>query len=494
MAMIRSVFSGFGLRHAAFAGTLVFAISCRVIAATAADSVQIQLLVDNGTSTSTTTSDTATSSSSSANSFFANGAPNGPLSPAANQNESPPLLGGSVLVVAGQDSGGQGATTQTRFQWKTSVPTSAIFEWGETAFYEMGRTHLPLNTAQNKDTFGYLYQEAVPGLVPGKTYAYRLTVRDENGRVSGYQGTHAVPVVTERLLPENVSAVSLRPTVTPTEKQLIIEWENPDTKDFSEVRVVRSPFGFPKDPLDGRVVYEGGAENVTDVFIGGDVNEYFYTIFAKRKDGTYSSGAVATTQGLFGGVSVKDSPSRSVQSTAELATLAAADFSVILYDANGGERVHALSETRLAVKAGERVTISVPYEKFPEVLKTILVHITPSRSAPEVIQNAAGPANNTMSFLLSVNAASTLYEATFLAPSDGGLHDVEVKILDYHTDILRNITVQNAFDVKKTEMNFQNVLKNVKSQFKSIEKPLVLAIFIILILLTLALRKIVRFF
>ncbi len=420
--------------------------------------------------------------------------PNGPLSPAANQGELPPLLDGSVLVTAGQNPNGQSPAVQTIFQWKTSAPTSAVFEWGETAFYEMGRVSLPINMAQNKDNFGYLYQEAVPGFVPGKTYSYRLTVRDENGRVSGYQGTYAVPVKPERGLPENVSAVALKPASTPTERQVLIQWENPDTKDFSEVRVVRSPFGFPKDPLDGRVVYEGGAENVTDAFVGGDAGDYFYTIFAKRKDGTYSSGAVATSRGLFGGVKTQDKPSRSTQSIAELESLAAVDFSVTLYDANGGERVHRLSETGLVVMAGEKITISAPYEKFPEVLKTILVHVTPSKSAPEAIPNAAGPANSTMSFLLSVNAASTAYEATFLAPSGGGSHDVEVKILDYHSDILRNIIAKNALNVKKPEMNFQNVLKNAKSQFKSIEKPLVLAIFIILILLTLALRKIVRFF
>ena len=489
--MTQSVFSDFGLRHVAFASVLVFVISCKVLAATAADSVQVQLLVDNGTSTSTTTSDTATSSSSSssASSFFANGMPNGPLSPAVNQSELPSLLDGNVLVSAGQSP-----NTRTVFQWKTSAPTSAVFEWGETAFYEMGRVSLPINMAQNKDNFGYLYQEAVPGFVPGKRYLYRLSVRDENGRVSGYQGTYAVPVEPERILPENVSAVVLKPVSTPTERQILIQWENPDAEDFSEVRVVRSPFGFPKDPLDGRVVYEGGAENVTDAFAVGDVSEYFYTIFAKRKDGTYSSGAVATTRGLFGGATAPDRPSRSAQSVADLAALAAADFSVTLYDANGGELVHRLSETGLVVVAGERITISAPYEKFPEVLKTILVHITPSRSAPEAIPNAAGPANSTMSFLLSVNAASTAYEATFLAPSESGSHDVEVKILDYHSDILRNITAQDALNVKKPETNLRNVLKNAKSQFKSVEKPLVLAIFITLILLTLALRKIVRFF
>ncbi len=197
---------------------------------------------------------------------------------------------------------------------------------------------------------------------------------------------------------------------------------------------------------------------------------------------------------MFGSASAPDKPSRAAQAAAELARLTAADFSVTLYDPDGGPRVHKLSETGLAVAAGEKITISAPYEKFPEVLKTILVHITPSRVASETVSNAAGPANSTMSFLLSVNAASTAYEATFLTPSEGGGHDIEVKILDYHSDVLRNITVHNALEVTKTETNLQNVLKNAKSQFSRAEKPLVLAIFITLILLTLALRKIVRFF
>lgn len=470
-----------------FLSMLLFSISCRVFAATAADSVQIQLLVDNGTSSSATTTSSATSSAST--NLFGNGMPLGPLSPAPDQATLPPLLAGNVLVTPPHIS-----DSRTIFQWKTSAPTSAILEWGETASYEVGRVAIPINTPTNKDIFGYVYRDAAAGLVPGKTYQYRLTVRDEGGRTAGYQGVYAVPIVLERLLPENVSAVSLKPFATPSEKQILIQWENPDVEDFSEVRVVRSPFGFPKDPLDGRVVYEGVAEKVVDMFATSDDWEYFYTIFAKRKDGTYSSGAVATSRGISGTVTAPDRPSRATQDVAALAAITAADFLVITYDDAGREKVHVLSEAKIPVSAGERITVSVPYEKFPEVLKTILVHVVPSRAAAENVPGAAGPAFGTMSFLLSVNAASTAYEATFLAPSEGGGHDIEVKILDYRSDILRNIVMKNALEVKKAEVNFRNVLKNAKSQFENVEKPLVLAIFIALILLTLALRKIVRFF
>ncbi len=273
--MKRSVFSGFG--YFAFVGALALMISCRAFAATAPDSVQIQLLVDNGTSTSTATPSTTESSSAAPNSSLANGAPTGPLSPAVGQNESLLLLDGNVLVTAGQ-----APDTRTLFQWKTTLPVAAIFEWGQTAFYEMGRVSVSANTSKNKDIFGFIYREFVSGLVPGKTYSYRLTVRDENGRVAGYQGTYAVPIVPELILPENVSAVSLKSVSPPTQRQILIQWKNPKVTEFSEVRVMRSPFGFPKDPLDGRVVYEGGAENVTDSFAAGDDRDYLRK--TKRRD------------------------------------------------------------------------------------------------------------------------------------------------------------------------------------------------------------------
>ncbi len=467
----------------------MFVLVCPVLAATASDNVQIRLLVDNGTSSSATSTATSTNTSSVSTSFFANGAPLGPLSPAVDQSTSPPLLDGNVLVTPPLRFGEPAV-----FQWKTTAPTSAVVEWGETRAYELGSQRISIDTAQNIGIFGYLYRHQAEGLLPGKTYLYRVTVRSENGRVDGYQGAYVVPIVVQRLLPENVSNISLEPLVTPSGRQLLIRWENPEEDQFSEVRVVRSPFGFPNDPLDGKVVYEGRAERALDFLDAADDQTYFYTIFARRADGTYSSGAVAVASGSESVRTVSEVPSRATQSVAEFATLTAEDFSVIVYDADGGEKIYPLSRAGLSVSAGEKITLSAPYTAFPEVLKTILVHITPNTVSPDVTPGAGGPAKSTMSFLLRVNASGTAYEATFLAPGKVGGHDVEVKILDYHSDILRNISVKNALEVKKAEMNFQNVLKNAKSQFEIVEKPFVLAIFIVLILLTLALRKIVRFF
>jgi len=104
-----------------------------------------------------------------------------------------------------------------------------------------------------------------------------------------------------------------------------------------------------------------------------------------------------------------------------------------------------------------------------------------------------GMLKTSFSFLLSVNPGSTAYEATFLAPSEGGAHDIEVKILDHYNDILQNITAKEALEVQKPETKLRNVLKIAKSQFINVEKPLALAILALLILVTLALRKIVRF-
>jgi|GEM_PF-3127834 len=472
------------IRYAFFTVALLFFIH-PVFVVAATDEVQVQLLVNNGTSTSTTTSDTSTSTASSGT--FGNGQPQGPLSPNGNTEPMPPLLQGNVVIVPDRTD-----STSFSFQWKTSVPASATLEWGPTLFYGSGKVSIPINALQNKGFEGYLYEQNIQQLSPGEHYFYRLTVRDETGRVAGYQGVYEIPLSPPEHLPQNISGLTVESaTTTHSQIQNVLRWTNPDESDISGVRVVRSPFGFPKDPLDGKVVYEGAGETAIDTFDPGDVKTYFYTVFVKGKNGEYSSGSVATNV-------VIERPSRLVATVPEIARLTAEDFLVTLYDSADPEssrkKALLLDNGRLLVSGSEKMTISVDFDKFPQILKTIVVYITPSRLATDVLSGATGPQKNLHSFLLSVNAQSTAYEATFLAPSEGGDYDVEVKILDYHNELLRNITAKHVLNIEKSKTKFQIVLENGKSQFLKAEKPLILAILTALILLTLALRKIVRFF
>lgn len=417
-----------------------------------------------------------------------NGQPSGQLSPNPNATA---IFDGSVIVV--RDQARENAAL---FQWKTTVPVSAVIEWGESISYELGRKDISRNTAQNNGIFSYLYREVAQEFQPGKRYFYRVTVKDENGRVAGYQGTYDAPLTLLRTLPENVSAVSIEKigrAPNADEEGILLRWLSPGGDDFSGVRVVRSTIGFPKNPLDGKVIYEGADGQVSDVLLSPKKRVYFYTIFVKTKDGRYSSGAVVTSKDLFDGSAHPEKTSQFSGSFPKIVRLNAEDFFVTLYDKDGGEQTQPLSRGHFVLDAGDTITLSAPYEKFPEILKTIVVHIVPSEMSSSVIPNAQGPSKNTTSFLLSVNADSTAYEATFLAPSEGGRYDVEVQILDYQNDTLQNIVEWEALEVQTLKVKFENVLKIAKSQFINAEKAIVLAILTVLIFIALAFRKIVRF-
>ncbi|MEI6346148.1 MAG: hypothetical protein WCO79_02855 [bacterium] len=475
----------------AICAAFIFATPLSLFAATDSDSVQILLSVNNIASTSATTTPPTDGGGHSNAATTGNGSPVGPISPTGNTKITVPIFDGNVVVVPVQKEPGT-----LIFRWKTTVPVTGTLEWGETILYEIGSRNIAKNVAQNKANFEYTYQQTVKTFQPGERYFYRVKVTDEDGRVSGYQGVYDVPLSPAIGPLENVSGFSIKKTKYDSEKRegrVLLKWQNPDSDTFSEVRVVRSPFHFPKDVLDGKVVYEGGDEAVLDVIPAPAEDQYYYAVFAKTKDGRYSSGSIATSRQVFGGTDTFEKTSRVKDGLAHFSHLTANNFMFIRHDGTDRVPLSALSLAPAQVEAGEVVTLSADYELFPEVLKTILVHITPSKFSSAILPDAAGPAKNTESFLLSVNADSSSYEATFFVPSEGGRYDIEVQILDYHNDMLQKIVTQNAFEVEESKTKFDVALKNAKSQFFVDKKPLLLAIFLLFILLTLALRKIVSF-
>jgi hypothetical protein len=67
-----------------------------------------------------------------------------------------------------------------------------------------------------------------------------------------------------------------------------IHWTNPIwDPDFSMVVVVRSQAGYVTDPADGEIVYEGLGQAYLDGNLSSGLT-YYYTIFAKKHDNSYS--------------------------------------------------------------------------------------------------------------------------------------------------------------------------------------------------------------
>lgn len=83
----------------------------------------------------------------------------------------------------------------------------------------------------------------------------------------------------------NVSGV----TVGYQGETIVIHWQNPPG--ISGVRIMRSPYGVPLDPLAGQVIYQGAGTYTIDTS-GTPGTIYYYTIFTYTTMGQYSSGAV----------------------------------------------------------------------------------------------------------------------------------------------------------------------------------------------------------
>jgi hypothetical protein len=90
---------------------------------------------------------------------------------------------------------------------------------------------------------------------------------------------------------------------------ILLTWDNSTFARGSYVRIVRSPFFYPLDPLDGKVVYEGKGASARDTDMAqrynqvqdkaqnqsqNQVQKYFYSIFLLNQKRAVISSAIAT--------------------------------------------------------------------------------------------------------------------------------------------------------------------------------------------------------
>ena len=83
----------------------------------------------------------------------------------------------------------------------------------------------------------------------------------------------------------------------------------------------------------------------------------------------------------------------------------------------------------VSVDAGKEFTISVDYEKVPEVLKTLIVILTDPQDK-----------NKSFSFLLRINKDKTSYEATIAPLVKNGAYGVDIIVYDYKNQKFKKIS------------------------------------------------------
>jgi hypothetical protein len=320
--------------------------------------------------------------------------------------------------------------------WRTNEPAISNVFWGETADYEMGIIS-KTDYATNQSTI-------IENLRSNYSYHIKIEATDQFGNktISRDQvfKTLGLPDSTP---PANVSDLK----ATEGDGLIEIVWNNPPDPDFSGVRIVKNDQFYPQDPYDGEIVYQGKEEKLADKEVFNQ--DYYYTVFSYDSLGNYSSGAIIKAK-------PKKAPEPPIKPIVppikppiippEIKELKLED---IIFMQDG--RQIPIKNGNILADTGKPTKISIPYEKLPEVLKTIIINLEKcdegstkyevrsmkyeGGSIKEECKN-----KSVFSFLLRVNDKKTAYEATILSPYEAGVYPIAVSILNFQHQNLTKLS------------------------------------------------------
>lgn len=307
--------------------------------------------------------------------------------------------------------------TGAKISWKTNIPTKDNLEWGRTQDYELGK--------QLESSFSTQHQVVISGLTPNTLYFFSIT------SVSSYGATTRLErqtFVTSKFIEGYPNPINFRALAL--ENEIELTWKNPTNPEFKEVRLVKSDKFFPADPDDGEVIYEGTSEkNIDDQVKKGTT--YYYALFAKEKDGTFSSGVLAKARILLPGERPEEEKEifetlpKAPTVHPQIQALNFFDFDFI----QNGKILEKQGAATVAIDGKKNLTITLDYGKVPEVLKSIVFTLThPSNKEKK------------FSFLLRINQEKTFYTASLAPLGESGLYKVNIAIVDFKNQGLKKIT------------------------------------------------------
>ncbi|MEX0931441.1 MAG: fibronectin type III domain-containing protein [Candidatus Paceibacterota bacterium] len=310
--------------------------------------------------------------------------------------------------------------------WNTSLVTQTQIKWGKTTDYEIGSLSNPIFQT-NHDAF-------LGSLEPNTRYYIEVYILDGVfGRTNVVQTSFTTAGLPDTTAPANVSSFTV--TYEENANKVQLRWQNPTDKDFEAVRVLRSTLFYPGDLYDGEVVYEGSGSTFTDTRIEKG-KTYYYTVFARDTNKNYSSGAIGSVYIPRDATDRGDTPRASTTPSHPIHTfpevtlpdpafefLGLKDF---IFIQEGKQRT--VVGSTVSVNADQQLTIELPYEKVPEVLKTIavtFVHPVDRR--------------NTFTFLLRADKDKSVYTATIDALHTQGDYGLYISMLNFENKRLTTL-------------------------------------------------------
>lgn len=290
------------------------------------------------------------------------------------------------------------AKDSAKLLYETSGYVRSWVEWGRGESYELGSL---LEEKYRKQHESYITE-----LVPNTTYSFRVVGQDVQGRTGEmYRGTFTTLPPEDIFPPSNVKDLSAHFDGA----DVVLSWTNPDDEDFDSVRVVRSELFYPYDAVDGWLVYTGDDTSIRDVDMKNG-KRHFYTVFTYDELGNMSSGAVIAI----------DSGTTTVEYIDETKNTQGLSFDDISFMQGGAVLAH--EESGVGIDGSRQLTISIPYNRLPEHLKTILVRMKDARDG-----------ERTFEFLLRANAEKTLYTGTLAPFGVEGNFPISIAVFDYQT-------------------------------------------------------------
>jgi chitodextrinase len=351
----------------------------------------------------------------------------------------PPTVAATGTVVSGSGRltlrGGLDITTDltsAQFVWNTNRPSRFALRWGTTASYELGFV--------TTDRYREVHKTVLSELTPGTTYQYELVAMNPANNIEQVlkRGQFTTKSAVSQAMPQNVYGL-MAETLGTTVR---LRWQNPQLTIPFQVRVVRNHLGYPEDPHDGMVVYQGDGEELLDVAALAAYGTQYYSVYVLDTQGGVSSGAVIrVVRTTEGGVATGDTRTPPVLPTdILLPTLNRSAIQILQH-----ERMATFADEQLVVSADAPFTLRIPKEALPRHLKSIIVTLL-------------DPEDYTRSyaFLLRLNVAGTAYESTLAPMEKVGVSQLLIEVYDFETNVVgrygKQIELLRTTEVKSEVM------------------------------------------
>ena len=270
---------------------------------------------------------------------------------------------------------------------------------------------------------------------------------------------------------------------TPGENKIDLSWKNPTDPNFQSVRIVRNENFYPANISDGIILYEGDSQSFTDKNIE-ILKGYYYAIFAKGKDGSWSSGAVA-----YAVVKPMPSPEPTPTPTpipepeptpvptptpepAPEQKLTLKDFEFY----SDGAKLSLINDKTVEIGAEKTLTVSINYEKIIGTYKKLIL---------EVVNG-----ENKFSYLFAPNGEKAVYSTSFTVPSKAGKYPFTINIFNEKNELSLQLTGElSVFEKEKPAQQNIIIIWIVKYACCINIFLLILLIILLLLLLILLIKR-----